>query len=523
MKKEAIILMICLFTIIFNINAFAAIRICSGADCYVYIDHWLSDEAWGDEVTDFSNADEVYCNVAVNEEGSFPAENLELRWIKPNGEEEYNLGPGAVMVFNYTGGHLSGLYEWMDIVNIYREPGQWRAEHWVEGTLEGVGEDWHKLFTEYFTLPARAFLTISPPALASMDIIDDIDAPAFYPTGITFDGNNLWCAAYGTPFEPARIFKLNLTGDIIDSFIIPIGTDTWGLTYDGTHLWISDPNADMIYKMDTSGTILDSFDSPGSTPTGLAFDGENLWCAVSSGWPSFGMIYKLDTSGAILDSFTAPGGAFYSTEGLAFDGKYLWSCVHSNLYGGKIYLFDTAGNIIASFETPGSDSFGLAFAGSGLWHTDRVSDTIYKLESHFITRMGEPKSRTFTITSGGTLDLVTGTALITGPEASDFALDNDSCSGHTLAPSETCNLDVIFSPSSQGGKIAYLEIPSNDPVSPKLAPLIANTVEAEICQCDFTPADGDVDGSDLAAYIADQAGISLNDFAAEFGRTDCPN
>jgi hypothetical protein len=41
------------------------------------------------------------------------------------------------------------------------------------------------------------------------------------------------------------------------------------------------------------------------------------------------------------------------------------------------------------------------------------------------------------------------------------------------------------------------------------------------CECDFAPADGDVDGSDLAAYIADQAGISLNDFAAEFGRTDC--
>jgi photosystem II stability/assembly factor-like uncharacterized protein len=42
------------------------------------------------------------------------------------------------------------------------------------------------------------------------------------------------------------------------------------------------------------------------------------------------------------------------------------------------------------------------------------------------------------------------------------------------------------------------------------------------CQCDFTPADGDVDGSDLAAYIADQAGISLSVFAAEFGRTNCP-
>jgi photosystem II stability/assembly factor-like uncharacterized protein len=41
------------------------------------------------------------------------------------------------------------------------------------------------------------------------------------------------------------------------------------------------------------------------------------------------------------------------------------------------------------------------------------------------------------------------------------------------------------------------------------------------CTRDFDE-DGDVDGSDLAAYIADQAGISLSDFAAEFGRTTCP-
>jgi hypothetical protein len=41
------------------------------------------------------------------------------------------------------------------------------------------------------------------------------------------------------------------------------------------------------------------------------------------------------------------------------------------------------------------------------------------------------------------------------------------------------------------------------------------------CEGDSEP-DGDADGSDLAAYIADQAGINLNDFAADFGRTDCP-
>jgi len=44
------------------------------------------------------------------------------------------------------------------------------------------------------------------------------------------------------------------------------------------------------------------------------------------------------------------------------------------------------------------------------------------------------------------------------------------------------------------------------------------------CECDFEPAegDGDVDGADLAAYMADDGGIGLADFAEEFGRDDCP-
>jgi hypothetical protein len=44
-----------------------------------------------------------------------------------------------------------------------------------------------------------------------------------------------------------------------------------------------------------------------------------------------------------------------------------------------------------------------------------------------------------------------------------------------------------------------------------------------ICECDFEPAegDGDIDGSDLATYSESGTGISLTDFAAEFGRTDC--
>ena len=51
---------------------------------------------------------------------------------------------------------------------------------------------------------------------------------------------------------------------------------------------------------------------------------------------------------------------------------------------------------------------------------------------------------------------------------------------------------------------------------------IEGTMEIyDACECDFAPSDGDTDGSDLAAYISDSSGISLDVLAADFGRTNC--
>ena len=71
--------------------------------------------------------------------------------------------------------------------------------------------------------------------------------------------------------------------------------------------------------------------------------------------------------------------------------------------------------------------------------------------------------RTFTISNIGDADLEIGTISITGTDASEFSIQNDNCSGQTIVPSDTCTVDVVFSPASEGAKSADLSIPSNDP------------------------------------------------------------
>jgi serine protease AprX len=71
--------------------------------------------------------------------------------------------------------------------------------------------------------------------------------------------------------------------------------------------------------------------------------------------------------------------------------------------------------------------------------------------------------RLFTVTNRGTENLSIFDIAIMGVHAPEFLKQNDGCSGQTLAPSQTCSLEIVFSPFSGGTKDASLSIPSNDP------------------------------------------------------------
>jgi sugar lactone lactonase YvrE len=151
------------------------------------------------------------------------------------------------------------------------------------------------------------------------------DSPGNAPYGLTFGGTYLW----NVDSIDKKIYKLDTSGLIIDFIDLPIALMT-GLTFDGTYLWVASSNDDKIYKMDTNGNLLSSFSSPVANPTGLAFDGTYLWNADFEA----DKIYKLDTFGNVIDSFDSPGVSFKGSNGLTFDGVYLWV---SEFYDKKIY------------------------------------------------------------------------------------------------------------------------------------------------------------------------------------------
>jgi hypothetical protein len=201
--------------------------------------------------------------------------------------------------------------------------------------------------------------------VGNLTVVDSFPMTTSKIHGLAFDGSNLW---YSDQSEN-KIYKIDNSGNIIFSFNSP-GPSPTGLTFDGTYLWNTNDSNFRIYKLDTTGNVLGSFRSAGSDSTGLTFDGIYLWNAGF--FSERGRIHKMNTYGFHICTFYTPDS---SPEGLAFDGTYLWNI---DVYSNKIYQLNTRGDLVATFNSPGTNHpLGLTYDGTFLWLADQ--STIFKI------------------------------------------------------------------------------------------------------------------------------------------------
>ncbi len=71
--------------------------------------------------------------------------------------------------------------------------------------------------------------------------------------------------------------------------------------------------------------------------------------------------------------------------------------------------------------------------------------------------------QTISIQNTGSSNLNIGAIAQANPLSAPFSILNDNCSGAQMTPSQTCTLQVRFSPTSRGGFNDSFDIPSNDP------------------------------------------------------------
>ena len=173
--------------------------------------------------------------------------------------------------------------------------------------------------------------------------------------GICLGGGSLWVtdALYDRvrELDPADFHE-------ISSFATP-GTEPSGITFDGTDLWLTDPWAQQLYHLTTAGTVVESCPIPNEFRGGLEWQGAGLWMPVGNDTA----VHSLGGCGASDSTYVFPclpsGVAMYD---IAMGGTQWFASS-----GDRVYY--THSLECASFLFPGREICGLTWELGALWVT----------------------------------------------------------------------------------------------------------------------------------------------------------
>ena len=123
---------------------------------------------------------------------------------------------------------------------------------------------------------------VVPKTMRGMPLVDTFPTPDNGPRGLTFDGTHLWItnSGDGSPASTngAKIYKLNPDNGAVLAVFEPPSSHPCGLAWDGTYLWLSDFSAEMIYKLAHGNLgVVSSFPLTGMFPFDLAYHGGTLF------------------------------------------------------------------------------------------------------------------------------------------------------------------------------------------------------------------------------------------------------
>ena len=208
---------------------------------------------------------------------------------------------------------------------------------------------------------------------------------------------------------------------------------------------------------------------PGSGVSPSSYNFGNIVVGSSSGAQTF-TVSNTGTANLVIGTITLTGTnpTQFSKQNDNCSGQTVapsGSCTVQAVFSPT-----SAGGMNASLSIPSNaPTVNVPLSGTGTVAGSSVSPSSYNFGAVVVG--SSSGAQTFTVSNTGTANLVIGTITFTGTDPSQFGKQNDNCSGHTVAPSGSCTVQAVFSPTSTGGKNASLSIPSNAPGSPTLVPL----------------------------------------------------
>lgn len=195
----------------------------------------------------------------------------------------------------------------------------------------------------------------SPGALIRGDLVRDL----------AWDGSFIWAAYWSDPGTidvgvlPSKVYAFALDGTVQRSFVAPFTDFAGGITLHNGTLWIGEQSSDAVARLfgvnPLTGAPVGLLTLPIGVPDlynprALDVEGDDIWLGLQ-GFPD-NQIRKLDASGNVLASFDSPYGA--CQQGVAFDGQHLWVSGSCDEISQTITELDAStGQVLYSFTPNG--------------------------------------------------------------------------------------------------------------------------------------------------------------------------
>ncbi|HEX6542670.1 MAG TPA: N,N-dimethylformamidase beta subunit family domain-containing protein [Ktedonobacterales bacterium] len=177
----------------------------------------------------------------------------------------------------------------------------------------------------------------------------------------------------------------------------------------------------------------------------------------------------------------------------ALSRLYLWNDAATTTYFDDVVVSNKYNGPLGSTPAIGITPASVSFGNQGVGATSNA--------------------QMVTVTNTGTASLhITGVAL-TGPNAADFAVANNTCTGTSMVPGASCTVSVTFTPGAQGGRSATLSFSDDAPASPQTVAL-SGTGTVPTPGISFNPTSVNFDRQETGASSAPHSVTVTNNGSA---------
>lgn len=330
-----------------------------------------------------------------------------------------------------------------------------------------------KIFTLLTLLTALSFGQLK----ADWTIVASYEIPG-KASGLATDGNLLYFGIYGAngdnvySFDPATATHQLL-------FTNPEIGDSYGMTFDGSSLWIIDrASSSTAYALELSlsGQILSQIDLMDTYMSGIAAKPDGFW--VSTYYPDPGTVYEIDLSGNVQSQFIPPNDQIWD---VCIEGDALWMADYN---ANMLYKTTTDGTLLQSEPSENMKPAGVVFDGTYLWYVDGqlgTNSTLYKVNLSGTgtpvigisqttiqfdnTTVGESSSHELLVQNTGTADLIVENISIA--ENMPFTANADF--PLTIGAGESASIELLFQPEEIGFYEVEALVNSTDPINPQVS------------------------------------------------------